>query len=71
MDDSHSAVIESQASNSSIEKETSAYMVGAPEETAKRLEQMQKHQMDILSSQQRSIDSLKHMLEKLLEERAR
>ena len=46
-------------------------MVGASEETTKHLEQMQKHQMDILSSQQRSIDTLKHMLEKLLEERAR
>ena len=33
--DSHSAVIESQASNSSVEKETSAYMVDAPEETAR------------------------------------
>ena len=30
MDDSHSAVIESQASNSSVEKETSAYMTGTP-----------------------------------------
>jgi len=70
-DNSHSAVIESQASNSSVEKETSAYMVGAPEETARRIEQMQKHQMDIITSQQRSIDSLKYMLEKLLEERER
>ena len=69
--DSHSAVIESQASNSSVEKETSAYMVDAPEETARRIEQMKKHQMDIIASQQRSIDTLKHMLEKLLDERGR
>jgi len=71
VDDSHSAVVESQASNSSVEKEASAYMASTPEETARRLEQMQKHQMDIIASQQRSIDSLKHMLEKLLEERER
>ena len=59
VNDSHSAVVESRAANSSVEKEASAYMTGIPEETAKRLEQIQKAQMDIILSQQESIDSLK------------
>ena len=36
--ESHSAVAESQASNSSIEKEAFAYMTNTPEETARRFE---------------------------------
>jgi len=37
--DSHSAIAESHASNSSIEKEAFIYMTSTPEETARRLEQ--------------------------------
>ena len=37
--ESHSSIVESQASNSSIEKEAFAYMTNTPEETAKRFEQ--------------------------------
>ena len=39
VNDSHSAVAESQASNSFIEKEAFAYMTNIPEETARRFEQ--------------------------------
>ena len=42
VNDSHSAVAESWASNSSVEKEASAYVIGTPEETARRSEQAQK-----------------------------
>ena len=38
VNDSHSAIAESQASNSSMEKEAFIYMTGTPEETARRLE---------------------------------
>ena len=69
MNDSHSAVVESGASNSSVEKETSAYMTGTPEEMVRQIEQTQKAQMDVILSQQASIDSLKKMLAQLLEER--
>jgi len=37
--ESHSAIAESQASNSSVEKEAFAYMTNTPEETIRRLEQ--------------------------------
>jgi len=37
--ESHSAIAESQASNSSVEKEAFAYMTNSPEETTRRLEQ--------------------------------
>ena len=46
-------------------------MTGTPEETARRLEQIQKAQMDMILSQQESIDSLKQMLAQLLEDRRR
>ena len=36
--ESHSTIVESQASNSSIEKEPFAYMTNTPEETARRFE---------------------------------
>ena len=38
VNESHSAVAELQASNSSIEKEALAYMTNTPEETARRFE---------------------------------
>ena len=72
MDDSHSAVAELQASNSSIEKEASIYMTGTPEETARRLDQqaqVQKEQLDMILAQRESIDSLKQMLAQLLEDK--
>ena len=37
--EAHSAIAESQASNSSVEKEAFAHMAGTPEEVAKRLEE--------------------------------
>jgi len=37
--ESDSAIAESQASNSSMEKEAFVYMTNTPEETARRLEQ--------------------------------
>ena len=39
VNDSHSAIAESQASNSSMEKEAFIYMTSTPEEMAKCLEQ--------------------------------
>ena len=55
MNDSHSAVAESQTSNSSIEKEAYIYMTSTPEETARRLEQqaqVQKEQLEMIRAQQ-------------------
>ena len=37
--ESHSAIVESQASNSSVEKEVFDYMANTPEETTRRLKQ--------------------------------
>ena len=39
VNDSHSAIAESEDSNSSIEKEAFIYMTNTPEETARSLEQ--------------------------------
>ena len=38
VNESHSAIAESQASNSSVEKEAFAYMANTPEEMARRFE---------------------------------
>ena len=70
--ESHSAVAESQASNSSIEKEAFAYMTNTPEETARRFEQQaqfQREQFEMIRAQQESIDSLKQTLAQLLEDK--
>ena len=70
--ESHSAIAESQASNSSIEKEAFAYMTNTPEETARHFEQqaqVQREQFDMIRTQQESIDSLKQMLAQLLEDK--
>jgi len=72
VNDSHSAIAESQASNSSMEKEAFTYMIGTPKETARRLEQqaqVQKEQLDMIHAQQESINSLKQMLAQLLEDK--
>ena len=72
VNESHSAVAESQASNSSIEKEAFAYMINTPEETARRFEQqaqVQREQFDMIRAQQESIDTLKLMLAQLLEDK--
>ena len=72
VNDSHSAVAESQASNSSIEKEAFIYMTNTPEETARRFEQqaqVQREQFEMIRAQQESIDSLKLMLAQLLEDK--
>jgi len=68
--ESHSVVAESQASDSSIEKEAFAYMTNTPEETARRFEQqaqVQREQFDMIRAQKESIDSLKQILAQLLE----
>ena len=49
--ESHSAITESQASNSFIEKEAFAYMTRTPEEIARRFEkqaQAQRKQLDMI-----------------------
>ena len=58
--ESHSAVTESQASNSSVEKESFAYMANTPEEMTRHLEQqaqIQREQFDIIRAQQESINT--------------
>ena len=70
--ESHSVIAESQASNTSIEKEVFASMTNTPKETARRLEQeaqVQKEQFEMIRAQQESIDSLKQMLAQLLEDK--
>jgi len=60
--ESHSAIIESQASNSSVEKEAFAYMASTPEELARHFKQQaqaQREQLNMIHAQQESIDSLK------------
>jgi len=72
VNDSHSAIAESQDSNTSMEKEAFTYMKNTPEDTTKRLEQqaqVQKEQLEMIRAQQESIDSLKQMLAQLLEDR--
>ena len=69
--ESHSAIAESQTSNSSVEKEAFAYMTSTLEEMARRFEQqVQPHrkQLDMIRAQQESIDSLKQILSQLLED---
>ena len=67
--ESHSAIAESQASNSSIEKEAFTYMASTPEEMARHFKQQaqaQREQLDMIRAQQESIDTLKQMLSQLL-----
>jgi len=62
---SYSAIVESQALNSSVEKEAFAYMANTSEEMARRFEkqaQAQRKQLDMSRARQESIDSLKQML---------
>jgi len=52
--ESYSAIVESQASNSSVEKEAFAYIASTPEEMAKRFEQQaqaQREQLDMIRAQ--------------------
>jgi len=52
--ESHSAIVKSQASNSSIEKEACAYMINTLKETARRFEQqaqIQREQFDMIRAQ--------------------
>ena len=68
--ESHSAIAEWQALNSSIE--AFEYMANTPEEMARHLEQQaqaQKEQLDMIRTQQESIDTLKKMLSQLLKGR--
>ena len=67
--ESHSAIAESQASNSSVEKEAFAYMTNSPEETTRRLEQqahVEKEQFDMICAQQESIDTSSRCLHNCL-----
>ena len=70
--ESHSAIMESQALNSSVEKKAFVYMANTPMETARRLEQqtqVQKEQFDMIRAQQESVETLKQMLVQLLEDK--
>ena len=70
--EAHFAIVKSQASNSSVEKEAFAYMAGTLEEVAKRLEehaQVQREQLGMICAQQESIDVCKQMLTKLLKKK--
>ena len=52
--ESHSAIAESQASNSSVEKEAFTYMAGTPEEMARHFEQqaqVQREQLNMIHAQ--------------------
>ena len=54
VNESHSAVAESQASNSFIEKEAFTYMTNTPEETSRRFEQqaqVQREQFNMTRAQ--------------------
>ena len=54
VNDSHSAIAESQASNSSIENEAFIYMTNTPEETARRFKQqaqIQREQFEMIRAQ--------------------
>jgi len=53
--ESHSTIVKSQASNSSVEKEAFEYMANTPEETTRHLEQqaqVQREQFDLIRTQQ-------------------
>ena len=65
VNESHSVIAESQASNASTEREAFAYMANTPEELARRFElhaQAQREQLDMIRTQQESIDTHKQML---------
>ena len=54
MNEAHPAIAKSQASISSIEKKSFAYMVGTPKEVTKRFEeqaQVQKKQLGMIRAQ--------------------
>ena len=70
--ESHSAIAKSQASNSSIEKEVFVYMANTPEEMTRRFKQqaqVQREQLNMIHTQQESIDTLKQMLAQLLKDK--
>ena len=72
VNDEHSAIIESQFLNSSLETTAFAYMAGTPEEMANRFEEqarVQQEQFDMIRAQQESIDTLKQMLAQLLKKK--
>ena len=60
--ESHSAITESQASNSFVEKKASVYMASTLEEMARRFEQQaqtQREKLDMTHAQQEFVNSLK------------
>jgi len=70
--ESHSTIIESQASNSSVKKEAFTYMASTSEEMARCFEkqaQTQREQLDMIRAQQESIDNIKQMISQLLEDK--
>jgi len=72
VNDEHSAIVESQSSNSNSETTTFTYIAGTPEEVAKQFEekaQVPREQFDMIRAQQESIDTLKQMFTQLLKEK--
>ena len=71
VNDEHSAIVESQSSNSNSETTTFTYIAGTPEEVAKQFEKAQvpREQFDMIRAQQESIDTLKQMFTQLLKEK--
>ena len=70
----HSIITESQALNSSEEKEALAYMAGTPKEKARHFEQqaqVQREHIDMIHAQKESIDRLKQILLQLFEDKRR
>jgi len=62
MNEAHPAIAESQASNSSTEKEAFVYMTGTPEEVAMQFEeqaQVQREQFGMIRAQQEFIGTFK------------
>ena len=70
--EAHSAIAESQGSNSSVEKEAFAYMAGTPEDMArhfKQQSQVKREQLELIFAQQESINTLKQVLSQWLEDK--
>ena len=72
VNETYPAIAESQASNSSIEKEAFVYMVGTSKELAKQFKeqaQVQREQFNMIRAQQESVNTLKQILAQLLKKK--
>ena len=69
--DEHSAIAESQSSNSYMENEAFAYMTSTPEEVTGRFKEQARvqKQYDMLRAQQEFIDALKQMIALLVKKK--